>query len=245
MIQLYEGHHIDVITNGEITFFKARDVFTALGLTWRNVYTSLSRRGIDNSQIRRGATLAPLSDISDLKGNEAVYIEEMSVYQLAFRSNKKEAQDFTKWCAKVIVEVRKNGYFSLKDGSKIDLKEHCSIQNQKDNSKVVNSKNFQTGGVDKVINYNRENCKLHTGMTPSQVKEIGRQRGLKTKERSSAKEVLRNLKPELAAGMSLTDSLVNENKLDHKKAAELSKAHAVPLFKALIELGIDKDKMID
>ena len=244
MIQLYEGTSIEVLSEGDEAFFRAKDVFKALDLTWRGVYTSLNRRGVDNDEIRKGAELAYLNPDEKILGNVPVYISEMAVYQLAFRSNKHEAKVFTKWCASVITIIRKTGKFQLSTGEGVDLKEHCYIENQKENSKKANSKAFDQGGVQNTIAYNRRNMKLHTGMTPSQVKEVGRQKGLKSKDRSSGKEVLRNLKPELAASMSLTDSLVTENGIDHHKAAKISTELATPLFKKLMELGIDKDKLI-
>jgi hypothetical protein len=59
----------------------------------------------------------------------------------------------------------------------------------------------------------------------------------------SGKEVVRRLRPEMAAGMSFTDSLVNEDGLQHEKAAKLSLEFGIPLFKALLDAGIKQNNL--
>lgn len=250
MIQLYEINEnkkftVQVLSDGDTVFFKARDVFDVLGLKWRNTAISLVARKVKKENIRKGEELLPV-DSPKAHGNLAVYISESSVYQLAFRSNKKEAAEFTDWAANVIVQIRKTGKFELAGGEGIDIKKHCDTDVQKDNSKKINAKNFEAGGTDQVRAYNRKNCQLHAGgMTPSEVKAFGKKKGLKSKDTSSAKQVIRKLKPELAAGMSFTDGLVHDNGVDHEKAVAVSLEHAVPLFQKLMELGIKEDKLID
>ncbi len=242
MIQLFEGNAIEVISdhNGG-TFVKARDVFKALNLTWKNTKSSILARGIEISEIRRGPNLGPYKE--GQKGNISSYISEVAMYQLSFRSNKPEAQKFTRWVADVIKTIRSTGKYEISQS--IDLEQHCDHKVQKQNSKDINAKKFSELGREGVIDYNRTNCKLHTGMTTKEVKEVGKKLGLKSKDRQSAKEVLRNVKPELAAGMSFTDRVVINNGADHKEAAQLSKKYAVPLFEEMIKLGVDKNQLID
>jgi hypothetical protein len=102
----------------------------------------------------------------------------------------------------------------------------------------INSKNYIEQGIEGVIDYNRKSCLLHTGKTPTEIKELGRQMGLKSIKRTSAKEVLRHTKPELACAMSFTDSLVNKG-FDLNTVSELSLKCAVPLFQGMIDLGVN------
>lgn len=235
MIQIYENKPIEVIYEGEDAFFKAQEVFKALDLTWRNVTASLRARGIKDNEIRRGLKLNPLTD-SDIPKTEGVYITEKAVYKLCFRSNKPKAEEFTDWVAGVIKQIRVTGKYEITHP--INLQKHLDRGHQVENSKAVNAKNFNAGGKDLTIEYNRKSMLLHTGKTPSQVKEIGKKNGLNPKQTSSAKEVLRNMKPELAVSMSFTDNLVTEENLPLEKASQISKELATPLFKALMDAGV-------
>lgn len=237
MIQLFEENKIEVLYSDQVAYFKVVDVFKALELTWRNVSNSLKReRGIEQQEIRRGRCLRPLGD-ENIKGNDPVYISEVALYQVVFRSKKPKAQEFTRWCANVIKTIRQTGKFELNtDG--IEFKKHISTDVQKENSKAINSKMLTEKGKEEMIQYNRKNCKLHTGKTPSELKEIGKGLGLKSKQRSSGKEVVRNIKPELGAAMSFTDGLVLDDNLEHEKAVGISLELAQPLFKALMDAGM-------
>jgi prophage antirepressor-like protein len=242
MIQIYSNKPIEVICNenGD-AFFKAQEIFKALGLTWRNTETSLRSRGIENEDIRRGANLMPL-DNQSIGIHDAVYVSEIAMYKLSFRSNKPEANKFTHWAATVIKELREKGTYSI--ANPIVMKKHYSDDCQKDNSKKINSKNYIEGGIKNTIEYNTKNMVLHTGKTPSEIKKIGLKSGLKKSECTSGKEVVRKLRPEVAAGMSFTDSLVNEDGIQHDKAAKLSLEFGVPLFKALLDAGIKQNRLI-
>lgn len=240
MIQLYDNKPIEVLYSDGQAFFKAQEVFKALDLTWRNTDTSLRKRGVLDSDIRRGINLMPI-DSQGLTNADSVYISEIAMYKLVFRSNKPQAEKFTHWAATVIKEIREKGTYSLV--SPIVMKKHFDESLQKENSKRINSLNYLEGGEKQTIDYNRKNMLLHTGKTPSEMKEIGLKNGLKKSQCTSGKEVVRRLKPELAAGMSFTDSLVNEDNLKHEKAAQISLELGVPLFKALIDAGVRQERL--
>lgn len=163
-------------------------------------------------------------------------ITESAVYKLALASNLEKAKPFRNWVTQeVLPSIRKTGqYILLNQYDKLAIHKDTNIQ--KFNSKAINAKNFTENGLDAVIDYNRKSCLLHTGKTPSQLKEMGKKIGLSAKETTSGKEVLRHTKPELAAAMSLTDSLVKEGH-PLKVCAELS-LKGLPLFRGMIELGI-------
>jgi len=169
-------------------------------------------------------------------------ITESAVYKLALASNLEKAKPFRDWVtSEILPSIRKNGYYSLADQTNA-IMIHSNTSVQRLNSKDINAKNFIENGLDSVIEYNRKSCLLHTGKTPSQIKEIGKNIGLKSKERNSAKEVLRHAKPELACAMSFTDSLVKKG-FDLKTVSELSLKAAVPLFQGMIELGITPSEL--
>lgn len=164
-------------------------------------------------------------------------LTESAVYKLALASNLEKAKPFRDWVtAEVLPSIRKKGYYSIANQSEAILI-HTNVSVQKQNSKEVNKKHFIEQGIESVIEHNRQSMILHTGKTPSQWKKIGKEKGLKSKETSSGKEVLRHIKPEIACAMSFTDSLVAKG-FDLKTISELSLKAAVPLFQGMIELGI-------
>jgi len=164
-------------------------------------------------------------------------LTESGMYKLALFSNLEKAKPFRDWVAsEVLPSIRKNGYYTLASQTKKVLI-HTNVAIQKANSKDINKKNFIENGRDALIEYNRQSCLLHTGKTTTEIKKYGKDIGLKSSERSSAKEVLRHTKPELACAMSFTDSLVKEG-FDLKTVSELALKAAVPLFQGMIELGI-------
>ena len=171
------------------------------------------------------------------KAQRIQLITESALYKLALASNLDKAKPFRDWVAsEVLPSIRQNGYYSIADQSKAILI-HTNTNIQKQNSKEINSKNYIEKGLESVIEYNRQNCIIHTGKTPTEIKELGKALGLKSKDRTSAKEVLRHTKPELACSMSFTDSLVKQG-FDLNTVSELSLKCAVPLFQGMIELGI-------
>jgi hypothetical protein len=122
--------------------------------------------------------------------------------------------------------------------SKGSLAQHLDTDVQKDFSKKVNTFNYERGGVTKTIEYNYRNCVIHTKKTPKEVKNIGKEKGLPSKNRTSAKEVIRVLKPEVACAMSFTDRLFTEHdELSHEEAADISINYAQDLFEKLLSIG--------
>lgn len=176
--------------------------------------------------------------LSSSNASTIMLLTEPALYKLALASNLEKAKPFRDWVAsEVLPSIRKSGYYTFADQSNaIMIHTHKSIQ--LNNSKDVNSKNLIERGLDGMIEYNRESCLLHTGKTPSELKKIGKDIGLKSKQITSAKEVLRNTRPELACAMSFTDSMVKQG-FDLKTVSELSLKAAVPLFQGMIELGFN------
>ena len=167
---------------------------------------------------------------------KTVFINESAVYKLAFRSRKPEAERFTDWIAgEVIPQIRKTGKYIPNPQGVLALSQHTNTEVQKIMSKTINAHNNSLGGREEIINYNVANCRAHTGKMPFQIKEFGKRQGLKSKERTSAKEVLRKLEPESACSMSLADNLVSEGFEPHK-VFEVTK-EASKVFKGMLKLG--------
>ena len=177
------------------------------------------------------------------KAQRIQLITESALYKLALASNVDKAKPFRDWVAgEVLPSIRKNGYYTIANQTE-RIMIHTDTKIQKQNSKDINAKNFIEKGLESVIEYNRLNCLKHTGLLPHQVKDYGKQKGLKSAERTSAKEVLRHIKPELACSMSFVDDLVKKG-FDFNTVSDLSLRAAVPLFQDMIELGI-KPKELD
>lgn len=232
----YQDKEIRTVKQGRDVWFAAVDVFQALDLTWKGS-GDLKKRQISAKWIMR-------KDSASIGGlQETIFINEQAVYKLAFRANKSEAADkFTNWVAELLVRIRRS---SIPNFAGVKPEDHLQIGIQKTNSKAINAKMFMDGDVNAIKHHNTVNCEVHTGKKPAEIKQIGKGLGLKSKERSSAKEVIRHVRPELAASMSMTDRLTGENNIDSKVAAETCKQFAVPLFKKLIEIGATKNLQID
>ena len=170
------------------------------------------------------------------KAQRIQLITESAVYKLALASNLEKAKPFRDWVtSEVLPCIRKNGYYSFADQTQ-SLMLNTNTLVQKQNSKDINSKNLIEKGVEAVIEYNRKSCLLHTGKLPREIKENAKKIGLKSKDRVSAKEVLRHTNPAIACSMSFTDSLVKAG-FDLKTCSELSLRAALPLFQGMIEMG--------
>lgn len=106
------------------------------------------------------------------------------------------------------------------------------------NSKEVNSYNYQQGGQQQTIDYNRKNCFYHTGKLPHEIVAWAKARKWPVKNRTSAKEVIRTFKPAMACSMALADDFCKTGKIAIEESATFCKAHALPLFEKMAEFGL-------
>lgn len=118
----------------------------------------------------------------------------------------------------------------------MSLEEHTERTTQIANSKDVNRFNFRAGGKGGTISHNRINCVLHTGKQPNVIMAAGKAAGLPSKNRTSAKEVLRYTAPATACAMSMADNLVLCG-IPIEQAAKVTKK-ATSVFADLLNLGI-------
>lgn len=170
------------------------------------------------------------------KAQSVLLVSESGLYKLALSSNLEKAKPFRDWVTRdVLPSIRETGSYSLNQISSKEIASQTMREVQIDNSKRVNSLNYEKQGVPAIINYNKENCKQVTGMEPNQIRAIHGKKG------KSAKEILRQTNPELAATMSLNDHFVIEKGARLEQLKKLDEA-AVTLFKEITKLGF---KLID
>jgi prophage antirepressor-like protein len=172
-----------------------------------------------------------VNKVLSTKTQSAWFVSESGLYKLAMASNLDKAKPFKDWVTKeVLPSIRETGTYSFKNVSPKEIAMQTIREVQLSNSKTVNSMNYKKGGVNEVIDYNKENCKQVTGMEPATIRKIHGKKG------KSAKEILRQTNPELAATMSLNDHFVIENGADLEELKKLDEA-AISLFKEVLKLG--------
>lgn len=151
------------------------------------------------------------------------------VIRLGFFVKSEKAKQFRDWAEDLILRVLDRPVDKIES-----LAEHTKREVQVQNSKDVNGYLFKNWDRETLIEYNRRNCQIVSGYSPSELRKIGKANGLKSIQYNSGKEVLRNLKPELAAQMSINDDLVQSG-VKLTEANSLS-APCVPLLSKMVEL---------
>lgn len=125
--------------------------------------------------------------------------------------------------------------------SVLNLQEHTQRPVQIQNSKAVNRYHKQKSGMYLMIDHNRQNCLLHTGKRPNEIKKLAKEEGMPSKWRTSAKEVLRHTQPHKACAMSLADELVQSG-VSLTDAAEVTRL-SEQVFSGLLRLGVTPSQL--
>jgi prophage antirepressor-like protein len=210
--------------------FALKDICLVLGITNQTkMKHNLDIKGVYNIQVLT------------IKGNQCVdFISEKNLYKCIFKSRMKQAEKFQDWvCEDILPTIRKTGGYSINKSNYFLQQTERSTQIE--NSKNVNSLQYQKGGVENIKEYNRLSCILHSGKTPAQLRKEGKEQGLKSKNCTSGKEVLRHTSPAIACGMSLADDIVlHGNTLS--QAYEITK-DTLPIYAKLLKLGIDINEL--
>lgn len=230
----FQDKEVRTTLQGKVVWFVAQDVFKALSITWKGGNNLRADKKIPEEWIKleRFQTSGGLQDM--------VLITEQAIYKIAFSAKPKNKEtansidQFINWVAELLVKLRRGTVRLQFVGDHHE--DHLRVDVQKQNSKAINAKMFLDGDVKAIKEHNSINCKVHTGKSTREIKEIGKTFGLKSKERTSAKEVIRHIRPEYAASMSMADRLTGEKNIPSKQAAEVCKEFALPLFKKLQEL---------
>jgi prophage antirepressor-like protein len=235
---------LTTFTNSEngVTMFLGTEIANIWGHT--NLTQAIKSANLDNSEYKvvnlKGFKefKKQLTNLKLVGGRTSLVtlLTESGMYKLALASNLKTAQPFKDWVTKeVLPSIRKFGSYNLKI-TKTELNAQTDRITQLTNSKLINSENYKKNGVNSIIEYNKANCKQVSGLEPKQIKEM-----FNAKKGTSAKEVFRKHKPEMAAVMSLNDHLVVNHHIDLEQLKELDKAF-LPAFKELNKLGIEITK---
>jgi prophage antirepressor-like protein len=175
--------------------------------------------------------------------SKIILLYESGVWKLAINSRLERGKELRNWLAsEVLPSIRETGKYEI--GISItpsELMEQRNLTTQRKNSKEVNTLNYEAGGVEAVIDYNRQNCFQVTGFYPHEWKQAAKAKGFSSKVYASAKEVLRVVKPELAATMSMNDYLVRAHGAKIEDLKDLD-AKLPAVFEELTKLGI---KLVD
>ena len=168
-------------------------------------------------------------------------INESGLYHAIFGSTLPEAKKFKKWVtSEVLPSIRKTGSYSV--AGMDSLASHTIRAQQIANSKAVNQHHIDMGGRQAVIAYNLKNCTLQSGKTPAEWKLIGKQSGMTTRQRESAKNVLRIRHPQIACGMSLADQLVSGGATPDD-GISIGK-DAQPIFQRILSIGFTPRELL-
>lgn len=162
-----------------------------------------------------------------------IFWTKRGVITLGFFITSEKARQFRQWAEDLILKVLERPVDKIES-----LEQHTKRDVQVQNSKDVNGYLFKNWDVETMIEYNRRNCQMVSGHSPSELRKIGKSKGLKSTQYNSGKEVLRNLKPELAAQMSINDDLVQSG-VKLTEANSLS-APCVPLLAKMVQLKMIK-----
>jgi hypothetical protein len=109
-------------------------------------------------------------------------------------------------------------------------------------SKLANAVMAAMGGADRVKQYNYKNVVIQSGKSPREWKDQAKYEGMKARNRTSGKEVLRIKLPHVACGLSLADHLVAGGAAEHD-GISIGK-DAQPIFQRILALGITPPELL-
>jgi len=137
IFNLYDkDFHINIIGTVEEPLFQANQIAKLLGI--KNIHDSISNYNENMKVIGEGYTLGGKQKI--------IYLTEIGLYKLLFRSNKKEATIFQEWVCNVIKELRIKGKYELDSNNetegkllerKLELEKHKTLIASFDKKRVI------------------------------------------------------------------------------------------------------------
>lgn len=218
-----------------------RRIAKAFGKTHGNVLQSL-----DNLEISPEFNRLNFHSISYLDGRNreqrAVMMTRAGFTRLAMSFTGKKATKFKEDYIAQFDQMESELRTLSTDAPEINLLDHVRRDVQVANSKSINNHQYLIGGKGGVIEYNRANCQLHTGKRPAELLKDAKQRGVKAKLRTSAKELMRHEAPEVACSMSLADQLVRAGATIEEAAAVTIQAKQV--FAGMMRLGFRPSQLL-
>ena len=135
-LMIFEGNNVEVFNWEDKVFFNPRDVGKCLELTDSAIRMAISK--MNKNQVIK-LTNSDVKDIDFRKLNNRGenFLTECGVFKLAFKSNKKEAENFTDWIAdEVLPSIRKTGNYISNSTPMISNKE---IQEFKEDVRYIRS----------------------------------------------------------------------------------------------------------
>lgn len=116
------------------------------------------------------------------------------------------------------------------------LGDHAQKEIQIFNSKESAAITFRQGGLEDTKDYFKKTCLMASGMTTTEVKNMGKRNGLKTKDTNSARACLRKINPPAAATLSFIDTAYRAGVSLAKVEPLANKVKEV--FKDMLNLGL-------
>ena len=135
-LMIFEGNNVEVFNWEDKVLFNPRDVGKCLELTDSAIRMAISK--MNKNQVIK-LTNSDVKDIDFRKLNNRGenFLTESGVYKLAFKSNKKEAENFTDWISdEVLPSIRKTGNYISNNTPMISNKE---IQEFKEDVRYIRS----------------------------------------------------------------------------------------------------------
>ena len=108
---------------------------------------------------------------------------------MILRSNKPEAEKFADWVTRDVLPTLRQGvenYVNIRYAS-AEITQHLDVEHQKFESKRVNKIKINTVGVNGTIEYNRNSCLDHSGLTPKSLKALAERNGVPASKRTSVR----------------------------------------------------------
>lgn len=221
----FQDINLDVIPDKSHEWLLETDlVANGYGVKASSIRSQKSRHAKELKENKHYTTVANCNG-----GEPTTYWTKKGIVRLGFFIKSDKAEQFRDWAEDLIVKTLDRPVDNLKG-----LEHHTKREVQIQNSKSVNSYLFENWDRETLIDYNRKNCRIVSGYSPSELKAMAKKSGFKSTQYSSGKEVLRNTKPGMAAQMSLNDDMVQQG-VNLIEANTLS-APCLPLLNKMIEL---------
>ena len=117
----HSKHEVRMIWEGDKPLFRAEDIGKVLGL--KKFRNSITKFDEDEKEAHDVGTPGGVQKV--------LYLTEQGVYRILFRSNKEIAEPFKKWVVNVIAEIRKKGFYEMKEGIKEEYEEKLKQSEEK------------------------------------------------------------------------------------------------------------------
>lgn len=241
-LELYKNEIIPVyVTSLGNKVVKAREVYDFLEI--KEKFSDWVKRKISEHDLLNSKDYCIVSDFSESMtktGKRRVSKKEEYIIRLhagkkiALGTNNKkgdEIKDYFIRCEETFKQTILN------------INDYTNRETQKGLAKQVNGVLFTNGATSDILEHHQINCKIHFGLTPSQLRKSFVSAGHRVKS-FSGREIARKFKPEAACSMAYHDEMVAKGHTLEKMQAINLREKLEPAFKAMIELGFTPSHLI-